>query len=65
MLGCNGNPNEWTIAYHRIGAKGGSKVEDAADAILKEGFFGPNQDYISFHNDNEILMKKNKKMMII
>ena len=33
-LGCNGNPNEWAVAYHGIGSKGGSKVQDAARKIF-------------------------------
>ena len=32
-LGCNGNPNEWAVAYHGIGTKLGYKVEDAARLI--------------------------------
>ena len=34
-LACNGNKNEWAVAYHGIGSNGGSKVEDAARKIFK------------------------------
>ena len=37
-LAYNGNPNEWAIAYHGIGTKGGFKVETATENIFKGGF---------------------------
>ena len=38
-LAYNGNPNEWAIAYHGLGAGGGCKtVEDAAHNVYTGGF---------------------------
>ena len=37
-LAYNGNPNEWAIAYHGIGTKGGFKVETATRNIFTGGF---------------------------
>jgi hypothetical protein len=37
-LSYNGGPNEWAIAYHGIGTKGGFKVETATEYIFKGGF---------------------------
>ena len=37
-LGCDGNQNEWAVAYHGIGTKAGYKVEDATHNIFVGGF---------------------------
>ena len=37
-IGCDGNDNEWAVAYHGIGTKAGYKVEDAAHNIFVGGF---------------------------
>ena len=53
-LGCDGNPNEWAVAYHGIGTGGGSKVEDAARLIYTGGFkVGNRQAYEDDINANE------------
>ena len=37
-IACNGNPNEWAVAYHGIGTKLGMRIEDATRNIIKGGF---------------------------
>ena len=37
-IACNGNPNEWAVAYHGIGTKLGMRIEDATHNIIKGGF---------------------------
>ena len=37
-LACNGNQNEWAIAYHGIGTKLGFTLEKATSSILAGGF---------------------------
>ena len=51
----NGNPNEWAIAYHGLGAGGSCKtVEEAALKVYKGGFKeGPNQFHENAKNINE------------
>ena len=53
-LGCDGNPNEWAVAYHGIGTKLGFKVEDAARNIFKGKMFkvGEGQYYQNDYNSN-------------
>ena len=34
----DGNSNEWAVAYHGIGCKLGSTVENATENIYKKGF---------------------------
>ena len=49
----DGNPNEWTVAYHGIGCSLGSTVEMATNNIIKGGFkAGAGQAYEFAHNDN-------------
>ena len=61
-LDCNGNPNEWAVAYHGIGTRAGSKVEDAAHLIFTGGFkAGPGQVHKSDKNINKIY-KFDKKL---
>ena len=54
-LDYNGNPNEWAIAYHGLGAGGSCKtVEEAALKVYEGGFKeGPNQVHESAKNINE------------
>ena len=54
-LGCNGNPNEWAVAYHGIGTKLGYKVEDAARLIYtgKEFKSGSGQACKDHKNTNK------------
>ena len=49
----DGNPNEWAVAYHGIGSKLGSTVEDATRLIFMGGFkSGEGQVYKDAINDN-------------
>ena len=49
----DGNPNEWAVAYHGIGYKLGSTVEDATRLIFMGGFkAGGGQVYKGYYNDN-------------
>ena len=54
-LSCNGNQNEWAIAYHGIGTKLGSNftLEKATANILAGGFkAGSGQAYENYLDDN-------------
>ena len=52
-LGCDGNPNEWAVAYHGIGTKLGMKLEDATHDIIIGGFkAGGGQAYENYDDDN-------------
>jgi len=54
-LAYDGNPKEWAIAYHGIGCKLGSTVENATKEIFHKGFIaGRGQAYESYKNDNPI-----------
>jgi hypothetical protein len=56
----DGNPNEWAVAYHGIGSKLGSTVEDATRLIFMGGFkSGEGQVYKDAINDNPIIEKPN------
>ena len=50
-LACNGNINEWAVAYHGIGAKITSDLEKASNSIIIGGFKpGSGQNY---QNDDD------------
>ena len=52
-LACNGNKNEWAVAYHGVGTKIKPKLEDAVGSIAKGGFkVGPRQAYANSVNKN-------------
>ena len=62
MAGCDGNKNEWAVAYHRIGKNIGPKVKEATHAILKDGFIaGKGQAYEFYDNDNNDYKSLNEK----
>ena len=66
-LAYDGNENEWAIAYHGIGTRGGMKVEEATNNIIKGGFKfrsqaeGGGQAYSNYKNDNPRYKCDNKK----
>jgi hypothetical protein len=62
-LACNGNPNEWAIAYHGIGCKLGSTVEFATKEIFyKQFIYSKNgQAYKDKRNDNPKYRCKDKQ----
>ena len=58
----DGNSNEWAVAYHGIGCKLGSTVENATENIYKKGFkAGDGQAYENDKNDNPLYKKGNSK----
>ena len=61
-LACNGNKNEWAVAYHGIGSKGGSKVEDAARKIFKgqKFIYDKSGNFGQFCKDHDNINKINK-----
>ena len=61
-LACNGNKNEWAIAYHGIGSKLGGTVENATKEIMLKGFIiGDRQAYKDKKNDNPKYKCDNKQ----
>ena len=67
-LGCNGNPNEWAVAYHGIGSKLGKTVQEAAHDIFigrvfkynpnpesqqRRNYININKRYYKFDPDND------------
>ena len=53
-LACDGNKNEWAVAYHGVRTKMVSKLEDAVGNIAKSGFkIGDAQHYKNRININE------------
>ena len=61
-LGCDGNKNEWAVAYHGIGKNIGPKVKEATHEILKDGFIvGKGQAYEFYDNDNNDYKSFNEK----
>ena len=59
-LGCDGNPNEWAVAYHGIGTKRGVKVEGAAHNIFIGEKFKYKADRGQACKDHKNINKKYK-----
>ena len=66
-LAYDGNENEWAVAYHGIGTRGGLSVENATNNIFKGGFKykssaeGGGQAYSNYKNDNPRYRCDNKE----
>ena len=50
-LACNGNTNEWAVAYHGVGRGFGMTLENAANNIIVGGFKAGGGQYYESHDD--------------
>ena len=50
-ISCNGNKNEWAVAYHGIGTGLGMSLEKATNNIIKGGFKAGSGQKYEFHDD--------------
>ena len=50
-LACNGNTNEWAVAYHGVGRGFGMTLENAAHNIIVGGFKAGGGQYYESHDD--------------
>ena len=50
-LGCDGNPNEWAVAYHGIGTNLGMSLERATHNIIRGGFKKGGRQFYEFDDD--------------
>ena len=53
-LECNGNKNEWAVAYHGVGSSMAASLEEAVGNICKGGYkIGKSQEYKDKENANK------------